>query len=133
MLQFLSQQNEDAGWKRSLKDRLCNNGVASHNQLTRSYAWDNMVSRISWRQENLKTLHLGGLAMARQHRCWKGKLPSFLNCNIFGSIQIVKRNNLTCKRLEILLYIHKNLRCLSRKQKEYTHGPSKYLDLGKIY
>lgn len=52
------------------------------------------------------------------------------NWSTFGSFQTVKRNRLTSKRLDDLVYIHNNLRLLFRKQKEYTDGPSKYWDIG---
>lgn len=52
------------------------------------------------------------------------------NWSTYGTIQSVKRNQLANERTESLVYIHNNVRLLSRKEKEYTEGPSKYWDIG---
>ena len=54
------------------------------------------------------------------------------NWSSFSNIQSVKRNKLASKRTEDLVFVHNNLRLLSRKSEEYTKGPSKYWDVGNI-
>lgn len=44
-------------------------------------------------------------------------------------IQSIKRNRLTTSRSEDLVFVHCNLRLLSRKNKEYTYGPTKFWDI----
>ncbi|WOH08258.1 hypothetical protein DCAR_0727696 [Daucus carota subsp. sativus] len=52
------------------------------------------------------------------------------NWSTYGSIQSVKRNQLATQRTEDLVYVHNNIRMISRKQPEYTSGPCKYWDIG---
>ncbi|KAK9697669.1 hypothetical protein RND81_08G052600 [Saponaria officinalis] len=52
------------------------------------------------------------------------------NWSAFGNIQSVKRNKLTSDRTEDLVYVHKNLRMLSRKSEENKKGPSRFWDVG---
>lgn len=47
-------------------------------------------------------------------------------------IQSIKRNRLTTSRSEDLVFVHYNLRLLSRKSKEYTDGPTKFWDISKF-
>ncbi|WOH11569.1 hypothetical protein DCAR_0831058 [Daucus carota subsp. sativus] len=54
------------------------------------------------------------------------------NWSSFSNIQSVKRNKLASKRTEDLVFVHNNLRLLSRKSEECTKGPSKYWDVGNI-
>jgi len=42
----------------------------------------------------------------------------------------MKRNKLTPERAEDLVFIHNNLRLLSRKAEEYKSGPAKMWDVG---
>lgn len=52
------------------------------------------------------------------------------NWSTYGNILNAKRNQLTTQRTEDLVYVHNNVRMVSRKQPEYTSGPSKYWDIG---
>ena len=54
------------------------------------------------------------------------------NWSTYSEIQNIKRNKLTSNRTEDLVYVHNNLRLLSRKQEEYKAGPSSYWDVGMI-
>ncbi|GFY85412.1 hypothetical protein Acr_04g0001500 [Actinidia rufa] len=51
------------------------------------------------------------------------------NWSTYSMIQSVKRNRLAISRAKDLVFVHCNLRLLSRKSKEYTEGPSKYWDI----
>ncbi|XP_059638978.1 uncharacterized protein LOC132281276 [Cornus florida] len=51
------------------------------------------------------------------------------NWSTYSLIQSIKRNRLTTSRAEDLVFVHCNLRLLSRKKKEYKEGPTKYWDL----
>ncbi|XP_074374390.1 uncharacterized protein LOC141714792 [Apium graveolens] len=51
------------------------------------------------------------------------------NWSSFSNIQSVKRNKLASSRTEDLVFVHNNLRLLSRKSEEYKKGPSKYWDV----
>ncbi|KAL7246364.1 hypothetical protein ACSBR2_001471 [Camellia fascicularis] len=46
----------------------------------------------------------------------------------YSLIQSVKRNRLATSRAEDLVFVHCNLRLLSRKSKKYKEGPTKYWD-----
>ena len=57
--------------------------------------------------------------------------PAFSSCcernwSIYSQIHSIKRNKLTTSRPEDLVFVHSNLRLLSRKEEDYTKGPSKY-------
>ncbi|GFZ16767.1 hypothetical protein Acr_26g0000370 [Actinidia rufa] len=51
------------------------------------------------------------------------------NWSTYSMIQSIKRNRLTTSRSEDLVFVHCNLRLLSRKSKEYTDGPTKFWDI----
>ncbi|GFY97962.1 hypothetical protein Acr_12g0005030 [Actinidia rufa] len=51
------------------------------------------------------------------------------NWSTYSMIQSVKRNRLATSRAKDLVFVHCNLRLLSRKSKEYTEWPSKYWDI----
>ncbi|CAL5412651.1 unnamed protein product [Camellia sinensis] len=51
------------------------------------------------------------------------------NWSTYGHIHSIKRNRLASSRVEDLVFVHCNIRMLSRKKKEYKEGPSKYWDL----
>ena len=51
------------------------------------------------------------------------------NWSTYGFIHCMKRNRITSKRAEDLVYVHSNLRLLSRRE-EYTKGNSKKWDIG---
>ncbi|CAL5412655.1 unnamed protein product [Camellia sinensis] len=51
------------------------------------------------------------------------------NWSTYGHIHSIKRNRLASSRAEDLVFVHCNIRMLSRKKKEYKEGPSKYWDL----
>ncbi|KAL7189416.1 hypothetical protein ACSBR1_039122 [Camellia fascicularis] len=51
------------------------------------------------------------------------------NWSTYSLIQSVKRNRLATSRAEDLVFVHCNLRLLSRKSKEYKEGPKKYWDI----
>ena len=53
------------------------------------------------------------------------------NWSTYSQIHSIKRNKLTTSRAEDLVFVHSNLRLLSRKEEDYTKGPSKYWDIGK--
>ena len=53
------------------------------------------------------------------------------NWSTYAFIQSFKRNKLISQRYEDLVYIHSNLRLLSRKKENYTKGASKYWDIGE--
>nr|XP_009608487.1 uncharacterized protein LOC104102476 [Nicotiana tomentosiformis] len=55
------------------------------------------------------------------------------NWSTFSLIHNIKRNKLATSRAEDLVFIHYNLRLLSRRKEKYTSGPSKYWDLGGDY
>ena len=46
------------------------------------------------------------------------------NWSTYSFIHSVKRNRLTSKRAEKLVYVHSSLRLCSRKQPEYLEGPA---------
>ncbi|KAL7162516.1 hypothetical protein ACSBR2_042915 [Camellia fascicularis] len=47
------------------------------------------------------------------------------NWSTYGPIHSIKRNKLASSRAEDLVFVHCNIRMLSRKKKEYKEGPSK--------
>ena len=51
------------------------------------------------------------------------------NWSTYSFIHSVKRNRLTSKRAEKLVYVHSNLRLCSRKQPEYLEGPATRWDV----
>ncbi|XP_074322845.1 uncharacterized protein LOC141659817 [Apium graveolens] len=51
------------------------------------------------------------------------------NWSTYSLIQTVKRNRLTTSRTEDLVFVHNNLRVLSRKDEECLKGPSKFWDV----
>lgn len=54
------------------------------------------------------------------------------NWSTYSMIQSIKRNRLTTSRSEDLVFVHCNLRLLSRKSKEYTDGPTKFWDISQF-
>jgi len=52
------------------------------------------------------------------------------NWSTYSFIHSMKRNKLTPERAEDLVFIHNNLRLLSRKAEEYKSGPAKMWDVG---
>ena len=54
------------------------------------------------------------------------------NWSSFSNIHSIKRNRLASSRAEDLVYVHSNLRMLSRKKEDYTIGPSSFWDVGKL-
>ncbi|XP_060200771.1 uncharacterized protein LOC132629044 [Lycium barbarum] len=52
------------------------------------------------------------------------------NWSTYSMIHNIKRNKLTTTRAEDLVFVHYNIRFLSRKKEKYTSGPSKFWDLG---
>ena len=52
------------------------------------------------------------------------------NWSTYSLIHNIKRNNLATSRAEDLVFVHYNLRLLSRKKEKYINGPSKYWDVG---
>lgn len=52
------------------------------------------------------------------------------NWSTYGFIHSLKRNKLTPARAEDLVYVHTNLRLLSRSSKEYMEGESRMWDIG---
>ncbi|CAA3008821.1 pentatricopeptide repeat-containing At1g64100-like [Olea europaea subsp. europaea] len=51
------------------------------------------------------------------------------NWSTYSFIQIIKRNKLTTSRTEDLVFVHCNLRLMSRNEEAYKKGPTKYWDL----
>jgi hypothetical protein len=52
------------------------------------------------------------------------------NWKTYSLIHDAKRNPMTPKRAEDLVFVHSNLRLLSRKSKEYSEGESTFWDVG---
>ncbi|XP_047253664.1 uncharacterized protein LOC124887790 [Capsicum annuum] len=52
------------------------------------------------------------------------------NWSTYSMIHNIKRNKLATSRVEDLVFVHYNLRLLSRKKEKYINGPSKYWDVG---
>ena len=52
------------------------------------------------------------------------------NWSTYGFIHSMKRNKLTPERAEDLVFVHCNLRLLSRKAEDYKTGPSTMWDVG---
>ncbi|GJN25599.1 hypothetical protein PR202_gb13445 [Eleusine coracana subsp. coracana] len=52
------------------------------------------------------------------------------NWSTYGFIHSLRRNKLTPERAEDLVYVHNNLRLLSRSTNDYLTGPSKMWDVG---
>lgn len=52
------------------------------------------------------------------------------NWSVYSFVHSVKRNRMIPKRAEDLVFIHSNLRLLSRKTPEYTKGQTKMWDIG---
>nr|KYP56762.1 hypothetical protein KK1_003009 [Cajanus cajan] len=52
------------------------------------------------------------------------------NWSTYSFIQSLKRNKLNPKRAEDLVYVHTNLRLLSRKSEEYMQGSTRMWDIG---
>lgn len=52
------------------------------------------------------------------------------NWSTYSFIHSIRRNKLHPKRAEDLVYVHTNLRLLSRKSEEYQTGPSRMWDIG---
>ena len=52
------------------------------------------------------------------------------NWSTYSLIHNIKRNKLATSRAEDLVFVHYNLRLLSRKKEKYVNGPSKYWDVG---
>ncbi|KAL0005902.1 hypothetical protein SO802_013463 [Lithocarpus litseifolius] len=52
------------------------------------------------------------------------------NWSTYGFIHCMRRNRITPKRAEDLVFVHSNLRLLSRRREEYTKGESKKWDIG---
>ena len=51
------------------------------------------------------------------------------NWSIYGFIHSVKRNRLGSQKAKDLVYVHSNLRLVSRRGEEYTSGPHKEWDV----
>ena len=51
------------------------------------------------------------------------------NWSTYGFIHSVKRNRLGSQKAEDLVYVHSNLRLVSRRGEEYTSGPHKEWDV----
>nr|XP_016451072.1 PREDICTED: uncharacterized protein LOC107775806 [Nicotiana tabacum] len=61
--------------------------------------------------------------------------PAFSSCcernwSTYSLIHSIKRNKLETSRAKDLVFVHYNLRLLSRQKEKYTSGPSKYWDVG---
>ena len=52
------------------------------------------------------------------------------NWSTYGFIHCMRRNRITPKCAEYLVFVHSNLRLLSRRKPEYTTGESKKWDIG---
>ena len=52
------------------------------------------------------------------------------NWSTYGFIHSMRRNRITPKRAEDLVFVHSNLRLFSRRREEYTKGNSKKWDIG---
>ncbi|KAL8535464.1 hypothetical protein ACS0TY_011189 [Phlomoides rotata] len=52
------------------------------------------------------------------------------NWSTYSFIQNIKRNKLTPSRADDLVFVHYNLRLLSRNENDYKEGETKYWDLG---
>ena len=52
------------------------------------------------------------------------------NWSIYNFIYSMKRNKLTPQRAEDLVYVHNNLRLLSKRSPNYNEGESKIWDIG---
>ncbi|KAH0662039.1 hypothetical protein KY284_026970 [Solanum tuberosum] len=52
------------------------------------------------------------------------------NWSTYSLIHNIKRNKLATSRAEDLVFVHYNLRLLSRKKEKYINGSSKYWDVG---
>ncbi|KAH7843532.1 hypothetical protein Vadar_017835 [Vaccinium darrowii] len=78
-------------------------------------------------------LNSGGIGVARVAPHEDHELASSSCCernwSTYSVIQSVRRNRQATSQAEDLVFVHCNLRPLSRKSKEYTEGPSKYWDI----
>ena len=52
------------------------------------------------------------------------------NWSTYSFIHSLRRNKLTPERAEDLVFVHNNLRLLSRSTDDYISGPSKMWDIG---
>ena len=72
----------------------------------------------------LQTLALNLLGQPCSSSCAKR------NWSTYGFIQCMRSNKITHKCAEDLVFVHSNLRLLSRRREEYTKGNSKKWDIG---
>ena len=72
----------------------------------------------------LQTLALKLLGQPCSSSCAKRNLSTY------GFIHCMRRNRITPKRAEDLVFVHSNLQLLSRRRPEYISGESKKWDIG---
>ncbi|XP_075638455.1 uncharacterized protein LOC142610526 [Castanea sativa] len=82
--------------------------------------WSNYGSKLPM----LQTLALKVLGQPCSSSCAER------NWSTYGFIHCMRRNRITPKRVEDLVFVHSNLRLLSRRREEYTKGNSKNWDIG---
>ena len=82
--------------------------------------WSNYGSSLPM----LQTLALKLLGQLCSSSCAKR------NWSTYGFIHCMRRNRITPKRAEDLVFVHSNFRLLSRRRVEYTKGDSKKWDIG---
>ncbi|XP_075675180.1 uncharacterized protein LOC142644454 [Castanea sativa] len=81
--------------------------------------WSNYGSRLPM----LQTLALKLLGQPCSSSCAER------NWSTYGFIHCMRRNRITPKRAEDLVFVHSNLQLLSRRREEYTKGNSKKWDI----
>ena len=81
--------------------------------------WSNYGSKLPM----LQTIALKLLGQPCSSSCAKRSTYGFIHC--------MRRNRITNKRAEDLVFVHSNLRLLSRRREEYTKGNSKKWDIGR--
>ena len=81
-----------------------------------------------WRMYGGKSQDLRNLALCLLSQV-SSSLAAERNWSTYSFIHSAKRNRLTSKRAEKLVYMHSSLRLLSRKLPEYLEGPTARLDV----
>jgi hypothetical protein len=81
-----------------------------------------------WRMYGDKAPELRTLAMRLLSQV-ASSLAAERNWSTYSFIHSIKRNRLTSKRAEKLVYVHSSLRLLTRKAPEYLQGPAARWDV----
>uniref|UniRef100_A0A7N2LH57 BED-type domain-containing protein n=1 Tax=Quercus lobata TaxID=97700 RepID=A0A7N2LH57_QUELO len=133
--EWMSYREDDVGKAQTVRDYVLNDLWWDKVVGQEAYDEDNMEDRWNYNPMLWWSTYGSTLPLLQTLALKLLEQPCSSSCverswSTYGFIHSMRRNRITPKRAEDLVFVHSNLRLLSRRRPEYTTGESKKWDIG---